>query len=232
MNAYFRLIIANLDSQQLDLDDFPALGAGGASVTAGVGSGATGTTNSGNHVSSSYAAQAQHHSSATQGANQAMSNGVTRDFTNRDDFPALGGQSTVHDSHLQSPMNGYQSQQQQHSLQSVSILRNNLLQPDDKRVRRLRAFSIPSTWNSNGSLANIWVETECTDTIQLESASIRSGGVLTSNKWCLPATTRGVSTTSPGVADGTNGSRSNTARFVRRNRVLPLYFDRETYLYR
>lgn len=121
---------------------------------AGGGSGATGTTNAGNHVNSSYAAQAQHHSSSSQGANQAMGNGVTRDFTNPDDFPALGGQPTVHDSHLQSPMNGYQSQQQQqHSLQSVSLLRNNLLQPDDKR----QAYGLkqnpqtPSSWSQHPS---------------------------------------------------------------------------------
>jgi len=135
MNAQNPLIITSLDSQQLDLSEFPALGASGTSATAGVGSGASGANSSGNHVNSSYAAQAQHHSSSTQGPNQAMGNGVTRDFTNPDDFPALGVQSATHDGHLQSPgMNGYQNQQQ-HSLQSVSILRNNLIQPDDKRVR-------------------------------------------------------------------------------------------------
>jgi hypothetical protein len=145
VNAQNPLIIKTLDSQQLDLSDFPALGTGGASATAGVGTGASGANSSGNHVNSSYAAQAQHHSSATQGPNQAMGNGITRDFTNPDDFPALGGQSVVHDGHLQSPgMNGYQNQQQ-HSLQSVSILRNNLMAPDDKRVRLFSGIdTVPS----------------------------------------------------------------------------------------
>ena len=154
LKAQNLLIIKNLDSQQLDLTDFPALGAGGASTTPGVGTGASGANSSANHVNSSYAAQAQHHSSSTQGASQAMGNGVTRDFTNPDDFPALGGQSAAHDGHLQSPgLNGYQSQQQQqHSLQSVSILRNNLMQPDDKRVRLFgRLDTVTSHSNGNFS---------------------------------------------------------------------------------
>jgi len=154
VKAQNQLIIKNLDSQQLDLTDFPALGAGGASATPGVGTGASGANSSANHVNSSYAAQAQHHSSSTQGTTQAMGNGVTRDFTNPDDFPALGGQSAAHDGHLQSPgINGYQSQQQQqHSLQSVSILRNNLMQPDDKRVRLFgRLDTISSHPNGNFS---------------------------------------------------------------------------------
>ncbi|KAG8835031.1 hypothetical protein FRC18_001149 [Serendipita sp. 400] len=147
-----------LDSQQLDLNDFPALGAVGSSATSGVGSGTTNLASGVAHTSASYAAQAQHHPSSGQGASQSLGNGVPRDFTNPDDFPALGGQTTAHDVHLQSQgMNGYQVPQQQNH-QSISILRNPMLQADDKR----QAFGIkqnpqtPSNWNHHPAAANAY----------------------------------------------------------------------------
>jgi hypothetical protein len=128
-----QLPVRKSDGQKLDLNEFPALGAGVGSSTAGVGTGTANSANTGTHINASYAAQAQHHPTSTPGGNQSLGNGVTRDFTNPEDFPALGGQSTAHDAHVQSQgANGYQSQQG--GMQSISILRNNMLPPDEKRV--------------------------------------------------------------------------------------------------
>lgn len=71
------------DSAQLDLNDFPALGTtqttGSIASREGLGS---------------YAAQAQHHAStAASGTTGPGSLTSGRDFTNPDDFPALGGAS-------------------------------------------------------------------------------------------------------------------------------------------
>ncbi|CAG7852124.1 SubName: Full=Related to CDC36-transcription factor {ECO:0000313/EMBL:CCA70388.1} [Serendipita indica DSM 11827] len=145
------------DGQQLDLNEFPALGAAGSSTTtpaAGGLSAGSGTAVNATNSSASYAAQAQHHSSSSsaQGPAQPLGgNGVARDFTNPDDFPALGGPSTAHDAQLQPPgLNGYQAQQQ-----PISILRNPMLQGDDKRqVFGLKQNpSTPSSWNLHTSPA-------------------------------------------------------------------------------
>ncbi|PVF95023.1 hypothetical protein CPB86DRAFT_764737 [Serendipita vermifera] len=139
------------DGQKLDLNDFPALGAGVGSSTAGVGTGTGNSANTGTHINASYAAQAQHHPTSTPSANQSLGNGVTRDFTNPEDFPALGGQSTAHDAHVPSQgANGYQSQQG--GMQSISILRNNMLPTDEKRAYVLKQNpQTPSSWSQHPS---------------------------------------------------------------------------------
>lgn len=78
---------------------------------------------------SSYASQAQaqlHSSAGNPSATGPAGNGLNRDFTNPDDFPALGG-STV------GQTNGYGGQISSGS-GPISILRNNAFGGDDKRV--------------------------------------------------------------------------------------------------
>jgi hypothetical protein len=89
---------------------------------------------------SSYAAQAQ--ASTANQHHASNHNTVSRDFTNPEDFPALGGQSNAVDSHGHghghgAGINGYQPQNIQSILaQNNAIQRNNgLLQPEEKRVR-------------------------------------------------------------------------------------------------
>jgi hypothetical protein len=121
-----------IDGSQLDLNDFPALGAVStpgphqSSASASAQQSAIQAQNqSVRDGLSSYASQAQaqlHSSSATGPAG----NGLNRDFTNPDDFPALGGSTG-------GQTNGYGGQIGSGS-GPISILRNNAFGGDDKRV--------------------------------------------------------------------------------------------------
>lgn len=115
---------------QLDPNDFPALGP--TFHNSGNAASATQQPN----ASQSYASQAQQHS-ANSGA--LTSNGFTgqgtnapRDFTNPDEFPALGGQQS-HDNHPPG-LNGFSTQSSQPNL--PPMMQRTILQPDpEKRVR-------------------------------------------------------------------------------------------------
>lgn len=120
---------------QLDPNEFPALGPT--------------FHNSGNapsaaqqpNANQSYASQAQQHSV---NSTALASNGFTgqganapRDFTNPDEFPALGGQQS-HDSHPHG-LNGFSTQSSQPNL--PSMIQRTILQPDpEKRVRNQREY--------------------------------------------------------------------------------------------
>jgi hypothetical protein len=115
---------------QLDPNEFPALG------HTFHNSGHTPSATQQPNASQSYASQAQQHS-----ANSAAltSNGFTgqgadapRDFTNPDEFPALGGQQP-HDNHPPG-LNGFSTQSSQPNM--PPMMQRTILQPDpEKRVR-------------------------------------------------------------------------------------------------
>jgi CCR4-NOT transcription complex subunit 2 len=127
--------LSSQNDGQLDPNDFPALG------PTFHNSGNAPTATQQPNASQSYASQAQQHS-----ANSAAltSNGFTgqgtnapRDFTNPDEFPALGGQQP-HDNHPPG-LNGFSTQSSQPNL--PPMMQRTILQPDpEKRVRSQREY--------------------------------------------------------------------------------------------
>jgi hypothetical protein len=138
--------LSSLNDGQLDPNEFPALGP--TFHNSGNAASATQQLN----ASQSYASQAQQHS-----ANSAAltSNGFTgqgtntpRDFTNPDEFPALGGQQP-HDSHPPG-LNGFSTQSSQPNM--PPMMQRTILQSDpEKRVRTQREYRAYSQPNFDSS---------------------------------------------------------------------------------
>lgn len=136
-----QLSLNSTQDPPLDLNDFPALGAG----STGTGPAAV-STNSTGAMGSSYASQAQHHLLSGSGVVglPPIGNGISRDFTNPDEFPALGdapSSAPSNGANLTQGLNGYQSQAGQTSLLS-SQARNAAtgLTIDDKRVSPIAVY--------------------------------------------------------------------------------------------